>query len=172
VDETSEEYKARLRGYVGRRDAVKVLRETPSVLRKLILRQPPGLLARRPRPGKWSVVEILAHLADVELVLGYRLRCVLANPGKPIQNIDQNRWAEVMRYRGIAPWKSIMRFRDTRQWNLELLAGLTAREWSRYGIHTERGRESVRDTVRLYAGHDLNHAGQITSALLAGGSAP
>lgn len=80
-----------------------------------------------------------------------------------------------MRGRGIRSFSrpvGALRFRETRQWNLELLAGLTEKEWSRYGIHCERGRESVRDMVLLYAGHDLNHAEQIRLASTAAGSAP
>jgi hypothetical protein len=161
MSESSAEYKARLHGYVGKRDPLAVLRETPALLRKLILRQPPELLARKPKGGKWSAAEILAHLADTELVLGYRIKSVLAENGRPIENVDQTLWSKSMRYEKVEPWKSVVRFRETRSWNLDLLAGLTPEEWSRYGVHSERGKESVRDMALLYAGHDLNHAAQI-----------
>jgi len=161
MSETSAQYKARLHGYVGKRDPMAVLRETPALLRKLILRQPPELLARRPKADKWSANEILAHLAETEIILGYRIRSVLANSGRPIENVDQIVWAKAMRYDKVEPWKSVVRFRENRAWTLELLAGLTPEEWSRYGVHSERGRESVRDMALLYAGHDLNHAAQI-----------
>jgi len=159
--ETSEEYGNRLKSYVAGKDPIKVLRETPGLLRRLILRKPPKLLSRRPRPEKWSVREILSHLADDELVLGYRMRRVLEEPGRAIDGFDQARWASVLRYASDEPSRTVERFREMREWNLDLFARLTPEEWSLFGVHAERGRESLRDMALLYAGHDLNHAGQI-----------
>jgi len=161
MDETFEQYKERIRGYVGRRDPMKILRETAALLRRLIVRKPPALLTRRPAPDTWCVAEILAHLADTELVLGYRMRSVLARPGKAIESIDQALWAKVLTYASIEPQSSIRRFREMRQGNLELMARLTAEQWQLYGEHSERGRETLRDMAVLYAGHDLNHADQV-----------
>ena len=144
-----------------------ILRETPSVLPRLIARQSPQLAARRPKPDKWSIAEILAHMADVEIVLAYRFRRVLAEPRATIEAFDQDVWAAALRYRSVPPGKSVLRFRELRRWNLDLLGGLTVGEWSRYGNHSERGRESIRDMVRLLSGHDLNHAGQIREILSA-----
>jgi hypothetical protein len=161
MSETSEQYRDRLAGYVGQRDPMKILQETPALLRRLIVRKSPALLARRPQPEKWSVREILSHLADDELVLGYRLRMVLANPGCAIEGFDQAQWAKVLRYSSIEPARSVARFREIRQWNLDLMSRLSPEEWQRYGVHAERGRETPRDMALLYAGHDLNHAAQI-----------
>lgn len=168
--ETSEEYGKRLQGYVAGKDPLKVLRETPAMLRRLIVRKPPKLLSRRPQPEKWSVREILSHLADDELVLGYRMRRVLEEPGRPIESFDQARWASVLRYASDEPAKTLERFREMRQWNLDLFGRLSAEEWSLFGVHAERGRESLRDMALLYAGHDLNHAGQIRAIVAPAGA--
>jgi DinB superfamily len=168
--ETYVEYGQRLQGYVAGKDPIKILRETPGMLRRLILRKPPKLLSRRPQPEKWSVGEILSHLADDELVLGYRMRRVLEEPDRSIDGFDQARWADVLRYASDEPSKSLERFRQMREWNLDLFARLSAEEWSLSGVHSERGRESLRDMALLYAGHDLNHAGQIR-AIVAPGAA-
>jgi len=159
--ETSQEYGKRLQGYVAGKDPLKILRETPALLRRLIVRKAPKLLSRRPHPDKWSVREILAHLADDELVLAYRIRKVLEEPGRTIDGFDQARWASVLHYASDEPSRTLERFRQMREWNLELFSRLSAEEWSLSGVHTERGRESLRDMALLYAGHDLNHAGQI-----------
>jgi hypothetical protein len=159
--ETFEDYRKKLEGYVAGKDPMKVLRETPAMLRRLIQRKPAKLLARRPHPDKWSVREILSHLADDELVLAYRMRKVLEQPGGTIDGFDQTRWASVLHYEADEPARTIERFRGLREWNLDLFSRLSAEEWSLSGVHSERGRESLRDMARLYAGHDLNHARQI-----------
>ena len=118
--ETSQEYGKRLQGYVAGKDPLKILRETPALLRRLIVRKAPKLLSRRPHPDKWSVREILAHLADDELVLAYRIRKVLEEPGRTIDGFDQARWASVLHYASDEPSRTLERFRQMREWNLEL----------------------------------------------------
>ncbi|HVT45027.1 MAG TPA: DinB family protein [Thermoanaerobaculia bacterium] len=159
--ETFEEYSKRLRELVGPVDPMEVQANTADVLSRLLADVPDDLLRKPPRPGKWSVGQILGHLAEGEMVLGYRIRCILANNGCAIEGYDQSRWAEVMQYEEIAPPLSLERFRALREWNLALLRRLTDEEWKQFGIHSERGAESIRDMVALYAGHDLNHLGQI-----------
>ena len=70
--ETFEEYRNRILGYLGDRDPIRVQRATPARLHRLIRGVPSRVLARRPAPGKWSIVEIVAHLADAELAMGWR----------------------------------------------------------------------------------------------------
>jgi nicotinamidase-related amidase len=142
-------------------DPVELQTATPSRLESLIQEVPRESLMIRPSPGRWSVSEILAHLADGEAVAGYRLRKILGEPGSPIQAFDQDCWAANMNYAQREPNDSVKEFRAMREVNLALLKRLTEEQWDRYGIHTERGRESVRHFVRLYAGHDLNHLKQI-----------
>ena len=161
MSESSEEYKARLIGYVGEREPIEILNETAGVLRQLLEGIDPEALAQPPAPGKWSIAEILAHLADDEFILAYRMRAVLVDPGVEIISFDQNRWAHDLRYRGIRADASLNAFEAARRWNLELMNALTPEEWSRYGVHEERGRESIRDMALLYAGHDINHSNQI-----------
>lgn len=161
MSESFQEYKARLLGYVGARDPVEVIRETPAVLEPIVRSVPAERLTVPPAPGKWSIAEILAHLADDELILGYRMRSVLVTPGSEVVAFDQDRWAGTMRYRDIPAQISLDAFRQFRRWNLEMLDRLSPEEWGRSGIHQERGKESVRDMVLIYAGHDINHMNQI-----------
>ena len=84
-------------------------------------------LTRRPEPGKWSIAEILAHLADAELVIGYRLRLILASNGTPIQAFDQDAWAETFSYSRRDPKTSLETFRTLRENNLRLLSSVPRR---------------------------------------------
>jgi hypothetical protein len=77
----------------GGKDAMKLQAATAAKLGRLILRASPAKLRKRPAPGKWSAGEILAHLADCEIVTGWRMRQILGAPGSPIQPFDQDTWA-------------------------------------------------------------------------------
>jgi len=115
----------------------------------------------RPAPGKWSIAEILAHLADAELVVGFRLRLMLASNGTPIQAFDQDAWAETFSYNRRDPRVSIETFSTLRKNNLRLLTSVPRRLWENYGQHSERGKETVDHVMRMMAGHDLNHLQQL-----------
>src|SRR5260370_23977849 len=125
----------------------------------------PAKLRKRPSPDKWSVAEILAHLADVEIVVGWRMRSILGAPGTPVQAYDQNAWVTAGHYAKRDPRKSIELQRALREANLALLKSLTPDQWKHYGQHAERGQESIEHMVRMVAGHDLNHIQQIERIL-------
>jgi uncharacterized damage-inducible protein DinB len=118
-------------------------------------------LARPEAAGKWSIVEILQHLADSELVWGYRLRKVLAEERPELTGFDQDLWAQRLGYAAISREESLAVFGTLRDSHLRLLSALTDADLDRVGIHSERGEESVRHMIRLYAGHDLVHRNQI-----------
>jgi hypothetical protein len=122
-------------------------------------------LDRRPAPGKWCIREIVAHLADDELVGAYRIRLILSAPATEIQAFDQDVWARTGRYSTSDVTDSLMLYRSLRLANLKLLQSLTAGEWAMFGVHAERGVESLRDIAMYFAGHDINHFRQIESIL-------
>jgi len=165
MTETQEQYKERILGHVQGHDPLTPLSTAPEVLAVLLGRAPASMVSRRPAPDKWSIQELAAHLADDELVGAYRVRLILSEPGTAIQAFDQDRWAAIGRYTQVEPQTSLTLFRSLRAANLALWRSLRDDEWDRAGIHAERGRESVRDIARYYAGHDLNHFGQIEAIL-------
>ena len=122
-------------------------------------------LMRRPAPDKWSVAEILAHLADAELAISWRLRQVLTNNAIPIQAYDQDLWAKTFNYARRDPRQSLANFRALREANLALLKSVPRKLWENYGVHAERGNESVNHVIKMVAGHDLNHLQQIQKIL-------
>jgi len=164
MQETVEQYVTRLQGLAGD-DPVSILRATPARLTALLARVEPPRLARRIDPDKWSVAEIVAHLADAELVAAYRVRTILAANAAPIAAYDQNVWAKTFRYDQQDPFASSQLFAAYRTGTLRVVAAVEEVRLEQYGIHQERGHETVRQLLRLLAGHDVNHLTQIERAL-------
>ena len=165
MNETPQQYVARILGLVAGHEPMKVQRSTADKLAKLTRGIPRKKLSRRPAPGKWSVTEILAHLAETEWVIGWRLRSILNSNGTPIQAFDQDAWAQTSNYARQDPKKSVALFRALRAENLALLKSIPKEKWENYGMHAERGKETIAHIFRLIAGHDLNHLGQVAALL-------
>jgi hypothetical protein len=142
---------------------LKVQAATSKKLERLIKGASASKLRKRPAPDKWSVVEILAHLEDTEIVGGFRIRMILGAPGTPIPGFNQDAWITGGHYDKRDPRKSVEQFRVSREANLALLKSITPEQWKHHGIHSERGEETVEHIVRMFAGHDLNHIRQIES---------
>lgn len=149
--------------FVGRSDPLVVIRETAPRLEKAVRSHSAEVLNRRPAPGKWSVREVLCHLADCEVVFAFRLRQALAEQHHVIQPFDQDRWAET--YASYeAPAASAV-FSALRSWNLAFLAGLKPEAFAKTLNHPERGDMTLQTVVETMAGHDVNHLRQIDSIL-------
>ena len=100
MQETAEQYIKRILGYVEGQDAVKVQKGTAGRLKKAISGLTPAQLKWRPQPAKWSIAEIIGHLADTEIVASWRMRSVIGENGVTIQPYDQNAWASAFNYQG------------------------------------------------------------------------
>jgi len=138
---------------------------TAKKLERIIKGLATAKLRKRPAPDKWSVNEILAHLADTEIVVSFRMRMILGAPGTPIAAVDQDSWVTSGHYEKRDPRKSVEQFRVVREANLALLKSLTPQQWKHHGMHSERGQETIDQIVRIYAGHDTNHLRQIERIL-------
>ncbi len=165
MQETPQEYIKRILGNVEGFDPLKVQAGTAKKLERLIKGVPASRLRKRPAPEKWSVGEILAHLADSEIVVGWRLRQILGAPGTPIQAYDQDSWAAAGHYGKRDPRKSAELFRVVREANLALLKSLAPDQWKHHGMHAERGEETIERIVQMMAGHDINHTKQVERIL-------
>ena len=163
--ETAQQYTQRVLGYLEGKDLMGVLSSTPSELETLVRGVPREKLDAAPAPGKWSITMILAHIADTDIVQGYRIRLVLGANGIPIQGFDQDAWAVVGAYQAHDPAVSLSDFRVMRERTVRLLTGISAEQWNQYGMHSERGKETVRRIAEMMAGHDLNHLKQIRAIL-------
>jgi hypothetical protein len=165
VTETVQQYTHRILSHAQGQDPIKLQSATNKKLTRLITGVPAAKLRKRPAPDKWSVSEILAHLADVEIVIGWRMRSILGDPGTAVQAYDQNAWVISGHYEKRDSRKSIELHRILRDANLALLKSLTPDQWKQYGRHAERGQESIERIVQMLAGHDINHIHQIERIL-------
>ena len=165
MSETAQQYTQRILANAEGQDPIKVQFATTKKLGRFIKGVPSAKLRKRPAPDKWSVAEILAHLADVEIVIGWRMRSILGAPGTAVQAYDQNAWVTTGHYDKRDPRKSIELHRVVRDANLALLKSLSPDQWKQYGQHAERGQESIEHIVRMVAGHDVNHIRQIERIL-------
>lgn len=146
---------------LGERDPLDVLSATSGELRRSLEGVPASELRRPEAPGKWSRLQVAAHLADSEVAYAWRLRLILAQHRPPLTGYDQDAWAERLGYSEADLGEALELFEALRAANLRLLRRLAPEDWKRVAVHAERGEESVRHMAKLYAGHDLLHLRQI-----------
>ncbi|HEX2443169.1 MAG TPA: DinB family protein [Vicinamibacterales bacterium] len=159
--EEVRQYVGAVLGLLGDRNAFDVLREMPAALASKLDGLSADQIARPEAAGKWAVRQVFQHLADSELVWGYRLRMVLAQERPTLTGYDQDLWAERLHYERGDVKTALDRFSLLRRSNLALLEGASDADLNRVGLHAERGEESLGHLVRLYAGHDLLHLRQL-----------
>jgi hypothetical protein len=150
---------------LGSRDPFEVLTELHPWLINRVHGIPDPVLRHPERPGKWSVIEVIQHLADSELVAGFRTRMILTEDRPPLQGYDQDRWASELGYRQVSLEQALEQLGALRTANLHLWRGLSPAQLERVGRHSERGPESVGHILRLMAGHDLVHRRQVDRIL-------
>jgi len=170
MQETPQQYIQRILGHVTDKDPIRIQQETAKQLQKLIKPLSKKRLSQRPEPDKWSIAEILAHLADAELAGGWRMRLIAGHDGVPVQAFDQDIWAKTFDYANRDPKESLQTFRVLRENNLRMLKSLPKNVWENHGMHSERGKETITHIVRMFAGHDLNHMAQIEKIAKRGSS--
>lgn len=163
--ETTKQYITRITGYVAGKNHFRVFQATPKKLRALARKAKGRKMTRRPAPNKWSIAEIITHLAESELAIAFRLRMMLAKSGIRIQVVDQIAWQKNAGYMIKDPKRALDLFETLRLYNVSLLKSLSPKRWKAYGRHEERGKESVKRVVEMYAGHDINHMMQIEGIL-------
>ena len=154
-------YAGAILALLGDRDPLAVLRETPPALRRAIAGLSDEQLRRPEAPGKWSIVHVLQHLADSDLVWAWRVRLILAHDRPTITGYDQDLWADRLHYGEADVSLALDDFSVLRRSNMRLLGAATAADMQRVGVHAERGEESVAHMIKMYAGHDLLHLAQL-----------
>lgn len=159
--EAAEEYIKALMSLLGTRDPMQVQSEQYALVEREVSGLSEEILRRPEKPGKWSIMQVLQHLADSELVSGFRVRMILAHDEPEIQGYDQDAWAQRLQYNEMDAADALEQLRVLRRANLKLLRSLKEEQLARAGRHSERGPESVRKIVQMMAGHDILHLNQI-----------
>lgn len=145
--------------FLGSRNALETVAQTPERIASLAAAIGHKRMGESPAPGKWSPREIVAHLADCELVFGFRLRQTIAEDNPTIQPFDQEKWAAV--YATYDTAAALETFAALRRWNLAFLRALKPADFERKVTHPERGEMPFQTLVETMGGHDLNHIGQL-----------
>lgn len=161
VDVITHDYMKRIIANVIGKDPLNVLSQTPKRLKKLVKGLKKKQLKSCPAPEKWSITQIIAHMADTELVLAFRLRMSLAQSGATLPAMDQDKWATGLRYENADLDEQLELFSTVRKQHLAIWNSLNDDDWQKFGVHEERGRESVERITQHFAGHDINHLNQI-----------
>lgn len=154
-------YVAALFAALGSREPIEVLREMPAALREAFGGLSPRQLSTPERAGKWSVRQVVQHMADSELAVGFRFRMILAHDRPELPGYDQDLWAERLHYQESDPETATGDFATLRRANLRLLERATPADRQRAMHHAELGDVSLDKLTRMVAGHDLVHLRQI-----------
>jgi hypothetical protein len=144
---------------LGDNDPITVLESTPRRLELMMDRFFETDFERSYAPDKWSARQIIAHLADTELGLGFRFRQAITVDHYTPDEFDQDAWAT--RYKRLDAAVAFETFRSLRHWNLALFATFDLEDWGRSIAYPAPGITNVDDMVRFLACHDLNHLQQL-----------
>jgi hypothetical protein len=145
--------------FLGGQSPTDVIAKTAADLKAIVGSLSDEQVNRTPAPGKWSIREILCHLADCEMVFAFRIRQTLAEPHHVVQPFDQDIWAKP--YAAYSAPAALATFTAVRDWNLALVRSLPADAFDKPMTHPERGTMTLRTVVETMGGHDINHLKQI-----------
>jgi hypothetical protein len=146
--------------YVGDADPVTVMRTSLDEFRTLIPKIPPTLWTQPWAPGKWTVAEVMLHIAQWEMIFALRVRCGLSIPDFSIQPMNQDPFIEIEKNAVDGPTAADA-FLAVRQMNLALAESLTPEQRKIAVNHPERGRIDVNDMLLTLAGHPVHHLRQL-----------
>ena len=161
---TPSAYQQQLLAALGDDDPAHVQERTATELRMLLAAAGDRLRAR-PAPGEWSVLELIGHIQDAELVCSARYRWILAHDEPTLLGYDQDRWVARLRHNDDDPGELLRVFEALREANVALWTRTPVSERGRIGMHAERGPESYELSFRLIAGHDRLHIDQARRTL-------
>ena len=138
--------------------AIAMLGKTPGILNTLLRDAPLELLQWKPAPDRWSISEVLAHLADIEQLYADRVRRMMAENSPALQRYDQSRASEYSR--GL-PAEQLARLTTVRAGIVAFLKSVPSSAGTRTGVHSELGTITLAQLLNEWAGHDLGHLRQI-----------
>lgn len=137
--------------------------EQATKLEQLIFAMSPKLLARQPEENRWSVLEIVCHLADAELLASVRIRRIITQDRPNLWGYQQEQWAAALDYRHRRIATVLTRFALLRRENAELLESPDAQVWHQTGAHDVYGTLSLEQLIEDYLTHTAKHLNQIAS---------
>ena len=161
AEDAARAYVEAIVALVGDRNPLEMLASYPDVLAATLGGMDERLLTTPESPGKWSIAQVVRHLADTELVIAVRYRMVISHDRPAIAGFDQDAFAERMKYGESDIRESLALHRAVRSSTVAVLKKLTPADFQRVGMHSERGPETLELMTKLSAGHDIVHLRQI-----------
>ncbi len=143
------------------RDPADVLRATPARLTKVLSGMTPEQIEYKPAPQKWSIREILSHIADCEIAWAWRLRLIYGSDNPTLQPFEQDAWANAYEGAGYTAEAARSTWSAARRWNLALIETLTPEQKQRPATHPELGAITLWTVAEIAAGHDVHHLTQL-----------
>ncbi len=120
------------------------------------------VLRYKPSPEKWCTLEILGHLADIEIVYAYRIRQMVADKKPVIAPMDQDDWARHLGYLETPPAELVALYGLNRHHNLRLLRRIKPEDLIKSAYHPELKRDvSLAEMIERIAEHGASHLAQI-----------
>ncbi len=141
---------------------LEVAEKNPKLVAAAVLGLPDATLRYKPAHGKWCILEILAHLADVEIFYAYRFRQMLADSNPVIAPMNQDAWAQNLGYMRSAPAELVALYGLNRHANLQLLRRMKPEDLGRTAQNVEKNRVvSVAEVIEKMSAHGTKHLEQI-----------
>ncbi|HEX3927664.1 MAG TPA: DinB family protein [Gemmatimonadales bacterium] len=151
---------------LGDRDPLAIMAETPAWIAERVHGLSDAAMRRPEGPGRWSLVEVLSHLADAEIAFAWRVRIILTQDRPPMLGYDQGAWLTRFDYANADSAEALHVFTSLRHWNYRIWRTTTPADLDRIGMHMERGPETADTLRKMIAGHDLRHRRQIERLLV------
>lgn len=148
-----------------RAELLEVFRATPVILRRLLHDVDAASTADRPGDDDWSIVEVVAHLADADETVIERVGLMVAQDRPRLASYDEAARAEERGYRQMPITGALAHFAAMRARLIGQLDALEPDAWARTGLHDEVGEISVEALVAHMAAHDSIHLAQIARLL-------
>lgn len=142
-------------------EILKSMRACPVILSRLVAGLDSGQLRHRPAPGEWAVIEVVAHMADVDERAHARLRRMLLEDNPLLPAFDQEALAEERGYIEMDLVGELARYQQTRAAHVADLEMLDPGQWRRPGRHEDAGDLSVELYEAHVASEDVDHLAQI-----------
>ena len=132
-----------------------------SVLVEALARFPREMWQYRPAPDRWTIHEVVVHIADSEANSYIRCRRCLAEPGSPVAGYDETRWARELHYHEQSPEESLELFKWLRRKSHTLIQDLPEAAWSNTMVHSESGMMTLDEWLDIYDRHIPEHIAQM-----------
>jgi hypothetical protein len=142
-------------------EIIKTLRASPVVLRALVAGVDEAGQRRRPEPGEWAIIEVVAHLADTEERALGRVRRMLAEDTPQLAPFDQEALAIQRHYLELDLEAELARLDQLRTQHLTVLETIDVPAWERTGRHGEHGELTVELYETHVAAEEVDHLAQI-----------